>query len=1323
MAIALSKWMSRTMGATGVLLAAAMVSAADDPAAVVRDSGVRGGFVAHINCGDGSLTAGLKANDSFQVQGLTRKDEEVATARAKIAAAGLYGDVAIDRLAGKSLPYIDNLVNLLVIDGDPGVPDAELDRVVVPNGVIMRRASADAKWTKTVKPRPKNIDDWSHYLHDPSGNAVAHDDVVAPPRHLQWVGTPRWSRHHDRMASMSAMTTTNGRMFYIMDEGSRISIQLPSKWKLIARDAFNGVVLWKRDISEWNNQLWPLKSGPTQLARRLVSTDKEVYATLSFEAPLTAIDAATGETLRTYEGSGSCEEVLYDQGVLYVVANKGEHELKQYAPLHNTGDQARVRTDYAWDEGSRVLMAYDAATGKQLWAKGTRVTPLTLALGATQAFFHDGERIVAVDRKTGEQTWRTEPVNRRARVTFNFGPRLVVYDDVVLFAGGEGKMSTFNGADGKELWTADHPNSGYQSPQDLMVVDGLVWCAPTTQGKDTGKFTGRDPKTGEVKKEFLPDINTYWFHHRCYIAKATDNFIIPSRTGIEFVDPNTEHWDIHHWVRGGCLYGILPANGLVYAPPHNCACYPEAKLYGLNAMAPVAPTRPLPGVISDEGRLEKGPAFDRPLAAVETEEDKNLDWATYRHDAGRTGATTQKIEPELKPAWSVKLGGKLTPPVSVGGRTFVAQVDRHTLHCLDAETGKSLWTFTAGGRIDSPPTITRGRAVFGSVDGYVYNVDAATGELAWRFRAAPEDRRCMAFEQLESVWPVHGSVLAEDNSVYCTAGRSAFLDGGIRVIKLDVATGAKKTETLIDDRNPATGKSLQELVQILQMPVGLPDILSSDGKCLYMRSQKFDLDANRLNIGPVSGDPVAHASEQKGDGAHLFAPMGFLDDTWFHRSYWVFGKNFSGGHNGYYQAGRFAPAGQILVTGGGYVFGYGRKPQYLKWTTTLEHQLFAASTEAPEVPDAKRKLPGNAKQQSRAASQQATVDLVQFPNVPGTNPTGKPLTVEAWINSTRPEGVIISRGGPAEGWALGLQSGKPTFSLRVGGELTKVTGPRRIVGEWHHVAGVLTEDKKLRVYVDGKLAAEVNAPSLIKTDPKQPMAIGADEGGAVGDYQSPSGFTGLIDEVRVTFAALSDADLAERFEFPQSQPLAEVALLVDFNDGSARDLSRTRNNGTIEGPEPAEGKVGMALKFKGGANPTNAAPPAGGKLAAAADGAGPSGNSFVEPHWKSDVPIYVRGMVLADRTLFIVGPPDLIDEEDTFIRLTKKDDAVKDLLNTQDKALGGEKGGILLAVNADTGETQGRLDLGALPVWDGLAAARGKMFLSTLDGTVMAFKK
>ena len=72
----------------------------------------------------------------------------------------------------------------------------------------------------------------------------------------------------------------------------------------------------------------------------------------------------------------------------------------------------------------------------------------------------------------------------------------------MLYAGGDGKMISVDAKSGEQLWDASFPNSGYQSPQDLMVVDGLVWLAPLTSGKDSGVYTGRDPKTGEVKKEF-----------------------------------------------------------------------------------------------------------------------------------------------------------------------------------------------------------------------------------------------------------------------------------------------------------------------------------------------------------------------------------------------------------------------------------------------------------------------------------------------------------------------------------------------------------------------------------------------------------------------------------------------------------------------------------------------------------------------------------------------------------------------------------------------------------------------------------------------------
>ncbi|MGB2807772.1 MAG: methyltransferase domain-containing protein, partial [Sedimentisphaerales bacterium] len=232
-------------------------------AQILRTTGIRGGLVVHIGCGEGKLTAALRANDSYLVHGLDTDTKNIVEARRHIQSLKLYGKVSVDRLNGGSLPYIDNLVNLIVSEHLDGVPMKEVLRVLVPNGVAYIRKGG--RWTKTIKPRPKEIDEWTHYMHDAGGNAVAHDSVVGPPRHLQWQGSPRWARHHDHMSSVSACVSTDGRLFYIFDEGARSSILLPPKWTLIARDAFNGTILWKRGIDEWYTHMMRLKSGPAVL--------------------------------------------------------------------------------------------------------------------------------------------------------------------------------------------------------------------------------------------------------------------------------------------------------------------------------------------------------------------------------------------------------------------------------------------------------------------------------------------------------------------------------------------------------------------------------------------------------------------------------------------------------------------------------------------------------------------------------------------------------------------------------------------------------------------------------------------------------------------------------------------------------------------------------------------------------------------------------------------------------------------------------------------------------------------------------------------------
>ena len=196
--------------------AAAPVLERQSASQILAATGVKGGLIVHVGCGDGRLTAALRANNSYVVHGLDSNPRNIAAARKHIKTLGQYGSVSVEQWSGDRLPYIDNSVNLIVSEDLGGVSNAEVMRVLAPKGLAY--VKKDGRWIKTVKPRPKEIDEWTHYLHDPSNNAVAHDSIIEPPSRYQWLAGPRYARQHDHMSSVSAVVSTNGRLFYIFDE-------------------------------------------------------------------------------------------------------------------------------------------------------------------------------------------------------------------------------------------------------------------------------------------------------------------------------------------------------------------------------------------------------------------------------------------------------------------------------------------------------------------------------------------------------------------------------------------------------------------------------------------------------------------------------------------------------------------------------------------------------------------------------------------------------------------------------------------------------------------------------------------------------------------------------------------------------------------------------------------------------------------------------------------------------------------------------------------------------------------------------------------------
>ena len=880
-------------------------------AEILQEAGIRGGLIVHLGCGDGKLTAALGAQDDCVVHGLDAGEAQIASARRHIQSLGLYGRVSVEEFRGDRLPYADNLVNLLVAGGPGSVSREEMLRVLAPRGVVWVKQGDT--WQKTAKPWPAEIDEWTHFLHDAGGNAVARDTRVGPPRSLQWVAPPLWLRSHETPSGIEGLVSGGGKLFYFFDEGivGITDQRLPERWSLICRDAFNGMLLWKRPVAPWGwpawardrfeGQDWTEIRGartivPEENQRRIVADGDRLYATLEYLAPLSILDAATGKVRATVRETEPVREILAEDGIALV------HSAKPADPAEKRrGNRVEIPS---------TLVAVQGETGKVLWRKTTpAIEPLMLAIDGGRVVYKAGASLNGLQLADGSSLWEAKAPKGRART-------LIAYDGVVLLYV-QNTLEARDAATGELLWRQDQvpASSGSENP-DLFVSGGLVWrgivpvddnLQPAGKSEDA-MAVGYDLHSGEIKRRIVvPRLRSPEHHHRCYRNKATERFIISGMEGAEFLDLAGDDHCQNNWFRGACKHGIMPANGLLYVPADQCFCQPGAKVLGFTAVAAQAESRAEGPESKANPRLERGPAYSAPDSFSSSGSQPSTlnsrlssDWPTYRRDPARHGSTTAAVAPQAALTWRTKLGGRLTAPVAAGGRVYVASCDAHPVHALDAETGKPAWSYTAAGRIDSPPTIHGELVLFGSADGRVYCLRADDGALAWRFLAAPLDCRIGSFEQIESVWPVHGSVLIRDGVAYVTAGRSTYLDGGIRVWGLDPRSGRVLHKTTLEGPFPdvKTGRDFA-----FYLPGANSDVLVSEGDSIYLRQKRLTPDLREVEI------PVLSSKGEQDAGLHVFSTAGLLDGSWYNRTFWMYAKRWPG-----FQLANQAPkSGQLLV--------------------------------------------------------------------------------------------------------------------------------------------------------------------------------------------------------------------------------------------------------------------------------------------------------------------------------------------------------------------------------------------------------------------------
>jgi outer membrane protein assembly factor BamB len=565
----------------------------------MTESGFKGGLIVLVGGQNAGLALSLGNASDVLVHWLVQDDETLDNARREVRDAGAYGRISAMVWQDSQLPYADNMVNLLVLQQDDGlqIDQREVDRVMAPTGVAARLHDGVRTHSCDRKPWPKDVDEWTHSRHDATGNAVSKDRRAGPPRFMQWEALPRWNRG----TKTSALVSAQGRVFYILDD-SHFACDTGS-WSLIARDAHNGIRLWRHELSNWGGAKAGKKVGPAQVNRRLTAIGERVYATLGEAAPVSVLNAATGQVIRELSDTAKTEEFLVSEGILVALVNAGD-----------VADFWRKL-----DRDMRIV-AVNATTGELLWEReADTVLAMTLTADTGQVVYHDGNSIRSLDLRTGSPRWTSPPTGQEIMLKDSwspdragaeklkiilapqFAPTMLIYGGVVAFAGGR-QLNVVSAEDGRELWRAPYAATNYSVPVDLFGFDGWLWGPETAMNlwrptNDDVSFKAYDPLTGTVKKTVSGKYNYRFQHHRCHQMKVIGSTVVAARAGIEFLDTTTGNVTPHHWVRGSCYFGVLPANGLLYVPPHNCACYIRAKLSGFMALSAQTPSARTAGVL------------------------------------------------------------------------------------------------------------------------------------------------------------------------------------------------------------------------------------------------------------------------------------------------------------------------------------------------------------------------------------------------------------------------------------------------------------------------------------------------------------------------------------------------------------------------------------------------------------------------------------------------------------------------------------------------------------------------------------------------------
>ena len=376
---------------------------------ILKESGVKKGYCLVLDAEQGRLAYELARRSELQIIGIEDDPVNIENARRALDAAGYYGNrISIQYGDLQHLPYSKYVANLVVSDkalvtGALETDPEEAIRIAKPFGGVVLIGSKNEKnwladvtdpnwkripgkmsWLKYTKGSIKSAGEWTHLYSNPANTSSSLDPINAPLQ-IQWFGRPGPRKIINRHSRPMSTLFKDGRLF------------IPANNRIIAVDAYNGTLLWEREVPD-SRILGALKD----TGHMAVTTDLIYIATHDNCLGINVDDGAVNVTLNVPQLiSGQNRQWGYLALSGNQVFGSGKKAGSSFSILGRYNcDQ--FEGDYREMILSDYLFSLDRKTGKEFWRyqKGV-VFNNTITLDENFIYFIESRNNVAMSDPDG----------------------------------------------------------------------------------------------------------------------------------------------------------------------------------------------------------------------------------------------------------------------------------------------------------------------------------------------------------------------------------------------------------------------------------------------------------------------------------------------------------------------------------------------------------------------------------------------------------------------------------------------------------------------------------------------------------------------------------------------------------------------------------------------------------------------------------------------------------------------------------------------------------------------------------------------------------